>query len=95
VAALSDKKQSNVRVNFPYRYDHGGTTARTGEPHRHNILRRNEALFLESHLTRSLVDGRLVHQPLSFGCFHCQNRALSIVQLAIVPQKIELPQVTM
>jgi len=42
-----------------------------------------------------LVRRLLIHEPLSFRCLHCQNGALSVVHLAIVPQKIEVPQIAM
>jgi hypothetical protein len=44
----------------------------------------------------TLVRGWLsVHHALAFGCFDCQNRALSVIQLPSIPEKIRLPQVAM
>lgn len=40
-------------------------------------------------------DWWFVHQTLSFGGLDCPDGTLAIVQLAIVPQEIVLPQVTM
>ena len=36
-----------------------------------------------------------VHQTLAFGGLYRCNRALAIIELAIVPEKIELPQIAM
>lgn len=36
-----------------------------------------------------------VHQTLSLGCFHSKNGAFAIVQLPIVPKKIDLPEIAM
>jgi|ERR1039458_2002160 hypothetical protein len=36
-----------------------------------------------------------IHQPFPFGCLYCCDRALSIVELAMVPHKVKLPQIPM
>jgi hypothetical protein len=36
-----------------------------------------------------------VHQSLSFGCFHGKDGAFAIIQLPIVPEEIELPEIAM
>jgi hypothetical protein len=54
------------------------------------------ALFLFTSLNiLSLRKWVSVHQPLSLGCFHGKNGAFAIVQLPIVPEEIELPEIAM
>jgi hypothetical protein len=43
----------------------------------------------------SLRNWVFVHQPFSLGCFHGKNGAFAVIQLPIVPEKIELPKIAM
>src|SRR5882762_1679630 len=53
------------------------------------------AVFLLTHLSvRSLCKWVSIHQPLSFGSLYRSDCPLTIVHLAVVPQKIKLPEIT-
>jgi hypothetical protein len=54
------------------------------------------AFFLLTSLNiLSLRNWVFVHQPLSLGCFHGKDGAFAIVELPIVPEEIELPEIAM
>jgi hypothetical protein len=52
-------------------------------------------LLLTSLNMLSLRNWVFVHQALSLGCFHGKDSAFAIVRLPIIPEEMELPEVTM